>query len=83
MGMIKFDIVLEHIKTGEILEFPIKANNGSECVGRIIEGKAKFPQPSSKDNTKLTIQSFLPNGEWKIMSMESKFSYPEMVGRVI
>ena len=83
MGMIVFNIGLKHKTTGEILTFKIKANNGSECIGRIVEGKAKFPYPKDGDTTKLIIQSFIPDGNWIIERMDSRFDYPEMIGKVI
>jgi len=84
MTMIPFHVTLKHKDTGEELKFDIKANNGSDCIGRIIEGKAKFPQPKAEDPTKMKIQKFLPEGNWIIENIDcGKYDYPEIVGKII
>jgi len=60
--MLKYIIELKHKDTGETEEFGVEAPNASAALGKVSDGKARFPQPSAVDPNKLTIQSFLTNG---------------------
>lgn len=82
--MVRYDIGLEHKDTGEVLAFDLKAGNGSEAIGKILEGKVKLAQPHPDDPRKTKIQAFIPDGSWKITRMDTAGKeYPEMVGRHI
>ncbi len=83
--MIQFQIELENNETGEGLKFPVNASNGSEALGKIIQGKIRFSQPHPDDERKMKIQPFIPEkGKWVITRMDNPaLMYPEMLGRVL
>jgi len=82
--MVRYDIGLEHKSTKEVLALNLQASDGSEALGKIVEGKVKFAQPHPNDPKKTKIQSFIPGGSWKITRMvRPGREYPEMVGRYV
>jgi len=82
--MVRYDIGLEHKDTEEVLALNLQASNGSEALGKLVEGKVRFAQPHPDDPRKTKIQPFIPGGSCKITRMvRPGREYPEMVGRYV
>jgi len=82
--MLEYTIELKHKDTGETERFGVKADNASQALGKVASGKVRFPQPKMGNSAKLTIQPFITNREYIIISVTTLGrSYPEMNGTLI
>lgn len=82
--MVNYEFKLEHVVTLEILEFKVKADHASAAIGKIYDGKVKFPQQHPDfplDPTRMKLQPIKAEGNLKVIRLSRPGrDYPEMVG---